>query len=201
MSVRPWIAAAALCLIATVAAPPVALAQSFGIGPRISFVHTTGDDNEDSQRFSGGVFHLGGGRSALEVAMDYRSALTGDLTERITNIPIQVSWLVYPVRSSFSPYLLFGVGWYSQNVKRFSSVGATTPIEENTTRRRGYHGGLGGELRVHRRVGLHGDYRYTFLRFGDEDRPGSVPRLIPFAESLKIRNEGSMFTWGATFYF
>ena len=38
-----------------------------------------------------------------------------------------------------------------------------------TERKVGYHAGFGGELRVHRHVGLYGDYRYTFIRFGGED--------------------------------
>lgn len=201
--------ASLLALLATLPAP--ALAQdggSFGIGPRLTFIRGAEDSTEPAQRFSGGVIRLGGGKTAIELAMDYRSGLTGDLTERIKNYPIQGSLLIYPVRARFSPYVLGGVGWYTQTVE---SVMPPSAPQKNTTRKMGYHAGLGGELRVHRRVGLYGDYRYTFLRFGGDETTGkptkgaderpTAPRLIPFAERLRMTHEGSMWTWGATFYF
>jgi hypothetical protein len=56
---------------------------------------------------------------------------------------------------------------------------------------------------------LYGDYRYTMIRFGEQEDLGTttsqststLPRWIPFAERLKMSHEGSMFAWGATFYF
>jgi opacity protein-like surface antigen len=186
--------------------PANAAAQSsIGIGPRVTFVRG-GESSDGSQRFSGGALRMGSGRTAIELAMDYRSATTGDLTERITDYPIQASLLLYPVRARIAPYVVGGVGWYSQNVKRFTTAG-TSLLDDETTRKMGYHAGFGGELRLHRRVGLHGDYRYTVIRFGDDDQttaaggPSSTPGWIPFAERLKLSHEGSMFTWGATFYF
>ncbi len=171
-----------------------------GIGPRLTFVRGAGGA-DGSQRFSGGFIRFGSGKTAVEIAMDYRSGLTGDLTERVRDYPIQASLLVYPVRARISPYLLGGVGWYSQNVER---VSGTSPIVQETTRRRGYHAGFGAEVRLARHFGLHGDYRYTLLGFGDDDasdESASTPRLIPFAERLKLSHKGSMFAWGATLYF
>jgi outer membrane protein with beta-barrel domain len=209
MTLRAWTLAAACLLLI----PAAAGAQSggFGIGPRLTFVRSS-DLPEGSQRFSGGAIRLGGGKTALEIAMDFRSGLTGDLTERIKDYPIQGSLLIYPVRAKIAPYLLGGVGWYSQRVERLGS--SQTVLEEETTRKMGYHAGFGGELRVHRHIGVYGDYRYTFIRFGGEDpttpsgaadeRPGGrtgFPSWIPFAERLKMSHEGSMFAWGATFYF
>lgn len=176
-------------------------AQSVGIGPRISFVRADAETTDGSDRFFGGVLRMGSGKTVLELAIDYRSALTGDLLERVKDMPIQGSLLIYPVKAAIAPYLLAGVGWYSQNVQRFDAVGAETPVDEETTRRFGYHAGLGGDLRLTRHLGLYGDYRYTFLRFGDDDDTGSTPGLIPFAERLKLSHEGSMFTWGAVVYF
>ena len=185
--------------------PAATAAQSFAIGPRLSFIRGSSESPEGTQRFSGGAIRLGGGRTALELAMDYRSGLTGDLTERIKDYPIQASLLVFPVRARIAPYLLAGVGWYSQTVE---SVSGTGPIfDTETTRKMGYHAGFGGEVKVHRRIGLYGDYRYTFIHFGDEQAgsAGSAstpfPGWVPFAERLKLSHEGSMFTWGATFYF
>jgi Outer membrane protein beta-barrel domain len=181
--------------------PAAAQAQSsgFGIGPRITFVRSS-DLPEGSQRFSGGAIRLGGGKTALEIAVDFRSGLTGDLSERIKDYPIQASLLIYPVRARIAPYLLGGVGWYSQRIERLGS--SQTVLEDETTRKMGYHAGFGGELRAHRHIGIYGDYRYTFIRFGgdDETAPG-FPSWIPFAERLKMSHQGSMFAWGATFYF
>ncbi len=178
----------------------------FSIGPRLTFVRGTEGGPEGTQRFSGGVIRLGGGKAAIELAMDYRSGLTGDLTERIRDYPIQASLLVFPFRTRLAPYLLGGVGWYSQHVTRFSAPTGTTVIEDETTRNRGYHAGFGAELRLHRRFGLYGDYRYTMISFGGDPEsesivPSPIPGWIPGAERLRLAHEGSMFTWGATFHF
>jgi opacity protein-like surface antigen len=179
--------------------PAIAQAQGgFGVGPRFTFLRA-GDSSEGSQRFAGGAVRFGGGMTALEVGIDFRSTLVGgDITARIKDYPIQASLLVFPVRRTIAPYVFGGLGWYSRRVE---VLGPVQPIESETTRKIGYHAGFGAELRVHRHVGLHGDYRYTFLHFGDDDDTGESPSLIPFAERLGISNEGSAFTWGATFYF
>jgi hypothetical protein len=181
----------------------------FGIGPRITFVRGDAELPDGAQRFSGGAIRWGAGKTALEIAMDFRSGITGDLTERIKDYPIQASLLLFPVRSRLAPYLVGGVGWYSQRVER---LGLTQAVEEaETTRKMGYHAGFGAELRLHRHVGLYGDYRYTMIRFGGGDDDAletgtsqeqlGLPNWIPFAERLKMSHEGSMFAWGATFYF
>jgi hypothetical protein len=186
----------------------------FGIGPRLTFVRGTGDLPDGSQRFTGAAVRLGGGKTALEIAMDFKSGVTGDLTERIKDYPIQGSLLIFPVRSRIAPYLLGGIGWYSQRVQQLGPASARTAIDDElrqgepasavlqdqTTRKIGYHAGFGGEVRVHTHVGLYGDYRYTFIRFGTDDE-GAMPFTIPFAERLRMSHEGSMFAWGATFYF
>lgn len=200
---------------AALIAPSAGYAQGsgggFAIGPRLTFVR--GSDSPDgAQRFSGGAIRLGGGKTALEVAMDFRSGITGDLTERIRDYPIQASLLLFPVRGRIAPYLLGGVGWYTQRVERLGPI--QTVLQDETTRKMGYHAGFGGELRLHRRIGLYGDYRYTQIRFGDDElsptpsgtadqrpRSASLPGWIPFAERLKMSHQGSMFTWGANFYF
>ena len=63
----------------------------------------------------------------------------------------------------------------------------------------GWHAGIGVEVRAARFLGIHGDYRYTFLDFGDdddeeEDDEGFIGGLVP-------GHRGSMWTLGATFYF
>lgn len=211
MNPRSW--CAGVVLVTLLLLPRPAQAQSdFGnlsIGPRLTFIRGAEDSTEPAQRFNGGVLRLGGGKTAIELAMDYRSGLTGDLTERIKSYPFQGSLLIYPVRARVSPYLLGGVGWYTQSVT--AAIPGPVQAQTTTTRKMGYHGGLGAEIRVHRRIGLYGDYRYTFLRFGADEtsnsggtadqRPGTTPSLIPFAERLRMSHEGSMWTWGLTVHF
>lgn len=186
--------------------PVAAYAQDgagIAIGPRVTFVRGSQDSPEGTQRFNGGVLRIGGGRSAFELAMDYRSGLTGDLTERVKNYPIQFSLLLFPVRARLAPYVLGGVGWYSQRVTRFSAPTGAVVVDDETTRRIGAHAGFGGELRLHRRIGFYGDYRYTMITFGndDESKASPFPGWVPGAERLKLAHEGSMFTWGLTFHF
>jgi hypothetical protein len=182
--------------------PTLSFSQDGGIaiGPRITFVRGS-DDAEGSQRFIGGALRLGGGRAAIEIAMDYRSDVGGPLTERVKSYPIQGSLLLYPIRARLAPYLLGGIGWYSQKVTRFSAPTGTNIETDETTRKMGYHAGFGAELRVHRRVGFYGDYRYTMLGSGDDDDSGFLPGWIPGSERLKLSHQGSMFAWGANFYF
>ncbi|MGE0043477.1 MAG: outer membrane beta-barrel protein [Vicinamibacterales bacterium] len=196
------------------ALPGVAAAQTgIGIGPRITFVRGDASTPDGSTRFSGGALRLGSGAAAVELAIDYRNAVNDDLTERVKDFPFQASVLVYPIRAAVSPYLVGGLGWYSQRV---DSLGAGQAVlETTTTRKMGWHAGVGGEIRLHPRVSLFGDYRYTFIRFGGADdstqpplAPESsgttitpLPGFIPFADRLKLSHQGSMWTWGAIFRF
>ena len=177
-----------------------AQAQGVGLGMRMAFVKADTEVTDDSDRYIGGVLRVGSGKMVIELAIDYRSDELDNLRARVKDTPIQGSLLFYPVKSSLAPYLLGGVGWYSQTIERFDNV-ADTPLDEVTTRRFGYHAGLGGDLLLTRHIALFGDYRYTLLHFGDDDDIGSTPGLIPFADRLGLSHEGSMFTWGAVFYF
>jgi opacity protein-like surface antigen len=165
----------------------------FGLGGRLSFVR--GDpDVVDSTRYFGGQLRLrGGGRAALEVAFDYRSEVDDLEVVRVVDYPIQASLLAYLIRGAVAPYLLGGVGWYSQRVE--SLVDGET-ADSVTTRKVGYHVGFGGDLRLGRRASLHLDYRYTFINIGDSDAPGAI-----LQELLKLSRQGSMWTTGLTVYF
>jgi hypothetical protein len=185
--------------------PLSAFAQGFGIGPRVTFVRGSEELPDSNRRFTGGAIRLGGGRSALEVAMDFRSSEDGPLNEKIRDYPVQASLLLFPVRSTLAPYFLLGVGWYSQTVTRFIAPTGEFEATDETTREMGYHLGLGAEIRFHRRFGMYGDLRYTKLGFGrdDDDLDGdqNVPGWIPGASLLKLSHEGSTFVWGANIYF
>ena len=175
-------------------------AQTLGIGPRVSWVHSDIEADDDSDRYFGGVLRVGSGKLVFELAIDYRSEETDNQLVRVKNLPIQTSALFYPVKTSIAPYLLGGVGWHSTNIERSATAVGETTIAEETTRRFGWHAGVGGDLRLTRMIGMFVDYRYTFLDFGDDDDRDS-PGLIPFAGQLGLSHEGSMWTWGAVVYF
>jgi opacity protein-like surface antigen len=178
---------AALCLTASTSA-----AQGVGIGGRFAWVTADSDADVDSVRFSGGHIRLLSTRFGLEVSVDRHSETLDDLDQRITQTPIQTSLLLRLGGGSVSPYLLGGPGWYRRKVE---PVGDSDDPALETTEF-GWHAGIGLELRPGRRFGIHGDYRYTFLDFSDDDDEdsGFVRRLLP-------GHRGSMWTLGATIYF
>ncbi len=177
-------------------------AQSVGLGPRFSFVRA--DIHADhATRVSGGLLRLRTSpKTALEVSFDYRSRLNENLTERIKDYPIQGSLLLYAGRTVLSPYLVAGVGWYSQKVDALQD---DQVIASTTTRKTGYHAGLGTDLSIGRHATIHVDYRYTFIGFGDDadTAPAAVP--IPglrwLQDRLGLSHKGSMWTTGVTVYF
>lgn len=205
MSIRR--AAAALAAVAAVLAVPApAVAQVIGIGPRMSFVRPDPALGTASDRYTGGALRLKmSPRTAIELAMDWRSTTSDDATVRIRDYPFQGSLMVYPVRAAIAPYALGGVGWYSQ---RMESLSGSQVLSQQTVRRMGYHAGFGGELTLGRRATIFADYRYTFIRFGDdetalENGAGAFP--IPGAGSLlenfRLSHEGSMWTGGLVINF
>lgn len=177
------------CLVA--AAP--CSGQGFGLGGRMSLVRGDVETSTSAERFIGGLVKLPlSPRSALEISIDRRSEHDESLTRRTVEIPLQASLLVYPIRTTLSPFLLGGVGWYTQRVEELA---AGTVTASDTSRRFGYHAGLGGELKLGRHAGVHADYRYTFVKFGGDDEDDSV------VGRLKPSHEGSMWTAGLTLYF
>ena len=133
-------------------------------------------------------------RTAVEVALDLHSETNEALTRRIREYPIQASLLLFPIRAPFAPYVLGGGGWYTTRVETL--VNRET-VDSESSRKFGWHAGFGAELRLGRHAGAHADYRYTFLRFGDDDddvRDEGFSRFLP-------SYEGSMWTAGLTVYF
>jgi hypothetical protein len=172
-------------------ASPVS-AQGFGIGARMAWVTPDTDLDVDSARFYGGQIRLLSGRYGLEVAVDRHSEELDLLNERVTETPIQVSGLLRMGSSHFVPFLLGGPGWYRRSVEPIEGSDVSVSTTEF-----GWHAGGGLEILAGRHFGIHGDYRYTFLDFGDDDDdddPGFIRGLFP-------GNRGSMWTLGATFYF
>lgn len=182
------------CVVAvSVAAAAPCSAQGFGLGGRLSLVRGNVASSTSAERFLGGLLKLPlSPRSALEISLDRRTESNDLLTERTVETPLQGTLLLFPVRTTLSPYLLGGVGWYTQRVEQ---IAAGTVTASDTSRRVGYHAGIGAELKLGRHAGVHGDYRYTFLKFGGDDEDDSL------VGRFKPSYEGSMWTAGMTFYF
>ena len=203
MTIRRFGAALA-AVSALLLVPGDLLAQSVGVGPRFSFVRPDATLDSPSDRYTGGALRLKlSPRTSIELAMDWRSTTSADETIRISDYPFQGSLMLYPLRSAISPYVLGGIGWYSQ---RMQTLAGSDVLAQQTVRRRGYHGGLGGELKLGSRMSLFADYRYTFISFGDEDAAEGagafpIPGAASLMEHFRLSHEGSMWTGGLVINF
>jgi hypothetical protein len=173
------------------AAAPVA-AQGFGLGARLAWVTRDADVEDDSVRFIGGQIRLLSQRFGFEVSLDRRSESFELLNQKVSETPIQTSLLMRLAGGSVSPFLLGGPGWYKRKVEL---IDGPDDLDVSTTEF-GWHAGGGIEILPNRHIGIHGDYRYTFLDFGDDDDDddGLLGGILP-------GHRGSMWTIGATFYF
>jgi hypothetical protein len=202
MYIRPLAAAA---LAGVLFFPAAAAAQNVSIGPRMSFVRPDATAGTAADRYTGGSLRLKTSpRTAIELAMDWRSTTSEDATVRISDYPFQGSLMLYPMRGALAPYVLGGVGWYSQRMQLMSG---TEVLSQQTVRRMGYHGGFGGELKLGRRATIFADYRYTFIRFGDEDETGAgagpfgIPGVGSLFDNFRMSHDGSMWTSGIVINF
>jgi hypothetical protein len=183
-----------VCSLLAWAAP--VYAQGFGIGGRIAWLTRDLDDDvdvdvdEESQRFFGGQIRLIGGNYGFEVSLDRRSEEFELLNQKVTETPIQMSLLLRLASGRVAPFLLGGPGWYRRKIE---PLDGPDDLSVSTTEF-GWHAGGGLEVLPSRHFGIHGDYRYTFLDFDDDDDEGFIGGLLP-------GHKGSMWTIGATFYF
>lgn len=183
-------------VLAVLAAAAPCAAQGFGIGGRMSMVRADAqaDPTAAAQRFLGGQLRARlSPRTAIELSLERRTDHP-DLTTRVRDYPLQGTLLLYPLHSTFSPYLLGGVGWYTHVVDTLSAGQVTG---SDSSRKMGYHAGFGAELKAGRHAGIHADYRYTMVHFGDQAADGTGG----LASRFKPSYDGSMWTAGITFYF
>jgi Outer membrane protein beta-barrel domain len=177
--------------------PADAAAQGAGVGGRFAWVTADTDADVDAVRFTGGQIRLVSRKWGLEVSMDRHSESFDLLNEKVTETPIQASLLLRLGGSRVAPYLLGGPGWYKRKVEPLEGPeDDELQIEETEF---GWHAGGGLELFLGRHFGIHGDYRYTFLDFGDDDEDGDDDD--GFVRGLLPGHRGSMWTLGATIYF
>ncbi|MEO8070819.1 MAG: outer membrane beta-barrel protein [Acidobacteriota bacterium] len=197
--VRPALVLSAI-LLTPLALPASAAGQSFGLGPRFSFVRGDLAADAPSTRFVGGTIRLrSSAHVALETALDYRAETSEDARTRLRERPLQASLLLFPVRSTISPYLLGGLGIYSRMTDTLDATGRA--IDTQLERKSGWHFGLGAELAITRHAAFYADYRFRFVKFGDSIQEGDEPINIPGVKNLKVAHRGSMWTSGMAFYF
>ena len=182
-------------LVALLAMPAAAAAQgAFGIGGRLTWVRRDVNVEEDSTRFTGGHIRARvSPKTAFELSLDVHTETNALETARVREYPVQASLLLFLTKSKFAPYVLGGAGWYSQKLE---TLAGDETIASETVRDFGWHAGFGAELGLGKHAGIHADYRYTFLDFGDDDDEdeGLVGRFLP-------GYKGSMWTTGLTIYF
>jgi hypothetical protein len=194
---RPIFCVRAIVVAAALACLPAAPcdAQGFGVGGRFSYVKGDAKSDAPSKRFLGGQIRGWlSTRLGAELSLDRRSEENEAKTEKVRDSRLQASLLLCLARSSFSPYVLGGFGWYTRAV---DTIVADEAALTTRTRRTGSHAGFGAELRAGRHAALHGDYRYTFLHFGDDPATPATTSGSRFLPSY----EGSMWTAGLTIYF
>lgn len=203
--IRPVTLAAAVLAVIGLAASS-ASAQSFGIGPRFSFVRGNLTSGTPSTRLIGGTIRMvTGGHSALEASFDYRSYFNEAGTERTRETPMQGTLLLFIARSALAPYVGGGIGLYSQIHDKLDANGLV--LSSTTERKVGWHLGAGAEIHIARHAAFFVDYRFRFVKFGEPTSaneeaihiPGTT--VIPVLDNLKLSHEGSMWTSGLTFYF
>jgi hypothetical protein len=189
------------------AGPAVASAQSFGIGPRLSFVRGDLATATPAQRLIGGTIRLvTSPHTALEGAIDYRSELSPDGTSRQRDTPITGSLWLFPFRTVVSPYFGGGIGLYTHSVDALGPAGQVTATAID--KKVGWHMGGGVEIRLAKHAAIYADYRYRFVKFGSStpeaaDTPVAIPVVssIPGFDKLNITHQGSMWASGMAFYF
>lgn len=206
---RPLCVAALVVALSSIAAG--VSAQGLGVGARFAMLKVD-DAQTDRDRLTGGLLraHLSP-RTAIELSMDWRTVTNEEETLRTRDSPIQASLLLYPVRTTLSPYLLGGIGWYSHREETLADGEVTDSV---ATRPFGYHAGFGVQLWMGRHAAINLDYRYNHVRFGDDDDEEDageameqessglrIPVLASVADKIGLSHDGSMWTAGLSVYF
>ena len=98
---------------------------------------------------------------ALEVSGTYHQNRYEQGDINVTQYPVQISGLIYPIPSGVvSPYIGGGAGWY---YSRISYSGALSGFSGQTKHPFGTHAGGGVDLKLGRLFTIDADFRYIFL--------------------------------------
>ena len=211
-----WVAGLLLAVLAGAARD--ARAQRLGLGARmvsVSGPESPALDSSDSSRtrFAGGLIRLHATNSlAIEASMDYQSSTNAAGTASIRNMPIQISGMLIPIRKSFAPFALAGIGWYSTGGSARQREGRG--LRELHRLRVSRRSGRAGEARQSRAI--FADYRYVWVDAnGIDGISGALKKAASYttvvgllstlaggnAEESSISRGGSMWTGGLTIYF
>jgi opacity protein-like surface antigen len=205
--------------LAIAAAAAGAQAQTFGVGAR--FVSVSGPespalDEIDSSRtelWGGYIRFHPTGSIGIEASMDYQSTTNEPETARVRNVPIQITGMLIPVKKTFAPYVLAGIGWYKHRVEALDR-NVTTATAYSTDF--GYHTGLGAQIKFGQHVAIFVDYRYVWVDAkGIDGITGALKTAASYttvvgllstltddkAEESSISRGGSMWAGGMTIYF
>jgi opacity protein-like surface antigen len=99
---------------------------------------------------------------ALEVSGTYHQNRYEDGDIKVTQYPVQVSGVVYPLPNSIvSPYFGGGAGWY---YTRIGYSGGLAGFSDETKHPFGEHAVAGIDLKLGKRFTINADYRYIFLQ-------------------------------------
>jgi opacity protein-like surface antigen len=186
---RAFVMVFALCGLLASAGP--SSAQGVGFGARYAWIKSDADVDVESVRFVGVHIRTLSERVGFEVSVDRHSESSELADQKVTQTPIQTSLLLRLGSGRASPYVLGGPGWYRRKLEPRNGPGEASVSATEF----GWHAGGGLEILPTRHIGVHLDYRYTFLDFnGDEGDEGFVKGLLP-------GHRGSMWTLGSTLYF
>ena len=187
-----------LAAFAAVLVPGVAQAQMIGVGPRFSLVRGDLATSTPTSRFFGGTVRVKlASTLSLEGAADYKTSWNRDRTLRLRETPIQGSILLYPIRGALAPYVIGGMGIYARQYDTIADGKVTASTLE---RKPGAHLGFGGDLRLSSRIVAYLDYRYRFVKFGN-DGGSTQGSSVPGLGQLGVSHQGSMWTGGVAFVF
>lgn len=107
---------------------------------------------------------------ALEVSGSYHRNRYADGDIKVTQYPVQVSGLVYPLPNSIvSPYAGGGVGWYHTQI---GYSGGLAVFSDETKHPFGEHAVAGIDLKLGKKFTINADYRYIFLQTSGTQIPG-----------------------------
>ena len=155
---------------ACLGAPPVA-AQGFGIGARMAWVtreveaDVDPDIDADALRLVGGQIRLLSQRFGFEVCTTGIRGRSSSSIRRSRRLRYRRRFSCAWPAAAFLRSCWAGEGWYRRKIE---PIDGPADLSVSTTEF-GWHGGGGLEILAGRHFGIHADYRYTFLDFGDDD--------------------------------
>ena len=202
-----------LGVLAMLMAPSAVGAQILGVGPRFSLVRGDLDTATPTTRFLGGTVRMKlSGNLSVEGAADYRTTWNTARTQRVREAPLQGSILLFPIRAILAPYGVGGIGLYTRNYDVMAGSAISQTAQE---RKIGVHLGFGGELHLAKHAVAYLDYRYRFVKFGNDpsstagsagttQAASAVSKLlaaVPGLGQMSVSHQGSMWTGGVAFVF